>query len=252
MKRLSLLMPLLATSLIPTHGLAACKATQIQGLYGLITQAIGPEGVDTTTLSLFDLKPDLTVQETYFVNTPYRAIVNASATGTYSLGSDCDFLLEVRDSDGSPWGLTGQFNPKTRELAVIQTIPNKDTVAMGTMHPVDLKHCGPATFKGRYAFLSGGRVPASSNPLPRVPEARIGWFTANRRALYQPLEWVNFNGDVTQSEPTVIPSKTLRSCLMDISDGGFAGVVIERGQRALYMDLAPGSTRTGLMAKVRN
>lgn len=251
MKRLYPLIVLIGASLVPVTSSAECKPSQIQGLYGLITQAIGPEGVDTTTLSLFDLKPDLTVQETYSVNTPYRAIVNASASGTYSVGSDCSFELLVRDSNGSPWGLTGQLNPKTRTLAVIQNVPNKDTVAMGTMHPVDLKHCGPATFKGRYAFISGGRVPATSNPLPRVPESRIGWFTANSRALYQPVQWINLDGVVTESAPTVIPSKTLRSCLMDISDGAFTGVVIERGQRALYMDLSPGSTRTGLMAKVR-
>jgi hypothetical protein len=74
---------------------------------------------------------------------------------------------------------------------------------------------------------------------------------ADQTALNQAVELVNFNGSLSESLPTQIPSTTLKSCLVDIDNGGFAGVVVERGHRVLYMDLAPGSTRLGLMTKVR-
>ena len=53
MKRCYLLMPLMAARLIPAHSISTRRATQIQGLHGHITQAIGGKGVDATTLSQF-------------------------------------------------------------------------------------------------------------------------------------------------------------------------------------------------------
>ena len=89
------------------------------------------------------------------------------------------------------------------------------------------------------------------DPLTLVPESRLGWFIADGAQLEQPIEWVNTNGVITKTPPTQIPSDTLESCLIDLGQGSFAGVIVERGHRALYMDLAKGSYRLGTMLKVR-
>lgn len=251
MKQFSRFIALTACLLLPVTGYSYCKARELQGLYGLTTQSIGSDGVESTTLSLFDFKSNNLVDETYFVNAINKTTVNATASGKYTVARDCSFTLLVADSGGGAYGLTGQLNPKTKEVSVLQTIPNNVTVSMGVMHPVGLSYCGPQTFKGRYAFLSGGRVPSMNNASQRVPESRVGWFNASKTELLQPVQLINQNGVVTESAPTTIPSKILPSCLMNISNGGFTGVVINRGKMALYMDLSAGSTRVGMMSKVR-
>lgn len=235
---------------VPLTGVGDCNKTSIRGLYGLATQGIDSAGVHSTTLSLFEFKADKTVEEIYYVNTP-SASWKSTASGSYSVSTACEFSLKVKDTRGAFYALAGRLNPKTRQLSVIQTLPNSEEVATGVMYPVGLKHCGARRFIGRYAFLSQGVVPEDEGSPARVPESRVGWFVADQTALNQPVELVNFNGSLSESLPTQIPSTTLESCLVDIDNGGFAGVVVERGYRVLYMDLAPGSTRLGLMTKVR-
>lgn len=235
---------------VPLPSFGACNETWIGSLYGLTTQGIDSAGVHSTTLSLFEFKADKTVEEIYYVNTP-SASWKSKASGSYSISPACEFSLKVKDTNGTFYALAGRLNPKTRQLSVIQTLPNSEEVATGVMYPVGLKHCGSGRFIGRYAFLSQGVVPEDEGSPARVPESRVGWFAADQTALNQPVELVNFNGSLSESLPTQIPSTTLESCLVDIDNGGFAGVVVERGHRVLYMDLAPGYTRLGMMKKVR-
>ena len=252
MKTKSLFGLALAALLItaPLPGFAACNQTWIRGLYGLTTQGIDAAGIRSTTLSLFDFKADKTVEEIYYVNTP-SASWKSTASGSYSVSPACEFSLKVKDTIGRFYALDGRLNTKTNQLSVIQTLPNNEEVATGVMYPVALKHCGSRRFIGRYAFLSQGVVPEDDGSLARVPESRVGWFVADQTALNQPVELVNFNGSLSESLPTKIPSTTMESCLVDISNGGFVGVVVERGHRVLYMDLAVGYTRLGMMKKVR-
>lgn len=250
MKPFYRLLPLVFIFFFPVAGHTACDARQVRGLYGLTTQALGADGVETTTLSLFDFKADNVVNETYFLHSFARTITNAVATGTYSVSPSCSFALDVKDTSGVVYGLKGQLNPRTGQLNVLQTLPNQNTVAMGVMYPVGLKRCLPSTFKGRYAFLTDGRVSPVGKLLSPLPESRLGWFTAITPKLYQPVQWVNLNGLFLETPPAEIAVST-SSCLIDLSEGGFAGVIVDRGRRALYMDLSAGSVRLGVMSKVR-
>ena len=226
-----------------------CRTAQLKGLFGLATQGLGSEGIRGTTLSLFDFNGLGSVSEIYFVNTGQKSW-KASAAGQYSISADCTFSLEVKDQNGGVYALEGRMNSVSKTVNVLQTKPNNALVSVGIMRPVGFQQCGIASYLGRYAFLSQGSVPAPALSNIWVPESRVGWFLANGTDLIQPVQWVNANGVVVETPPTQFPSKTLESCLIDIDDGGFAGVVLERGRRAYYMDLAAGSYRLGLMEKV--
>ena len=247
--RLSLL--LIALSLGASNPiLAKCSPGELRGLFGLTTQALGSAGIEGTTLSLFDFKNNYSVEEIYYVNTG-GASWKSTATGNYSVSADCHLTLEVKDSGGAFYALKGRINPINKVVNVLQTQPNNSDVSLGVMRPVGLKRCNRNPFVGRYGFLSQGRVPLKNDPLTLVPESRLGWFIAEDAQLEQPIEWVNTNGVITKTPPTQIPTETLESCLIDLGQGGFAGVIVERGHRALYMDLAEGSYRLGTMLKVR-
>ena len=230
--------------------LAKCSPGELRGLFGLTTQALGSAGIEGTTLSLFDFKNNHSVDEVYFVNTG-NASWKSTATGNFSVSADCHLTLTVKDPGGTLYALKGRINPMNKVVNVLQTQPNNEDVSLGVMRPLGLKRCNRNRFIGRYGFLSQGRVPLKNDPLTLVPESRLGWFIAEDAQLEQPIEWVNTNGVITKTPPTQIPSETLDSCLIDLGQGGFAGVIVERGHRALYMDLAKGSYRLGTMLKVR-
>lgn len=229
---------------------AACKSSQIRGLYGLATQALGAAGIEGTTLSLFDFDGTDQVSEVYFVNTHGQSW-KSSAKGRYSVVNDCSFHLEVKDLSGVDYALEGQINAKTGQVNVLQTLPEGTSVSAGILRPVGLRRCRTRDYFGRYAFLSQGRVPSPVVPALHVPESRVGWFFAGESALEQPVQWVNTNGVLVETPPETIPSETLESCLVDLADGGFAGVLVDRGRLVYYMDLEAGSYRLGLMQKVR-
>lgn len=229
---------------------SGCKTSQIKGLYGLATQGLGASGIRGTTLSIFDFNGSGQVSEIYFVNTGQKSW-KSSASGTYSVSSDCAFLLSVKDQSGTVYALEGQLNPRNKTINVLQTQPNNELVSSGVVRPVGVGHCKTRNYLGKYAFLSQGNVPSPGGTPGWVPESRVGWFFANGSFLEQPVQLVNINGLVVETPPTQIASQTLESCLIDIDEGGFAGVILDRGQRAYYMDLAPGSYRLGLMRKVR-
>ena len=230
--------------------LAKCSPGELRGLFGLTTQALGSAGIEGTTLSLFDFKNNHSVDEVYFVNTG-NASWKSTATGNFSVTPDCHLSLTVKDPGGTLYALEGRINPNNKVVNVLQTQPNNEDVSIGVMRPVGLKRCHTDRFIGRYGFLSQGRVPVKNDSLTLVPESRLGWFIADGAHLEQPVEWVNTNGVISKTPPTQIPSDTLDSCLIDLGQGGFAGVIVERGHRALYMDLAKGSYRIGTMLKVR-
>jgi hypothetical protein len=248
-KNLRLLMLSLCVA-APLTGNAACKSSMIEGHYGFTTKATSTTGVISTGLSRVDFMSNGKVSENYFVNTTTTSY-EASSLGTYSVTSDCKFSMNVLDSTGEPYGLTGRVNPMTREIVVLETNSGSADVSTAVMYPVGLDFCTDQRFSGRYAFLSQGIVPASNGSSQRVPESRIGWFTADQDNLNQPVQLINLNGVVTESTPEVIPKTTLDSCLVNISNSQFVGVIVEKGARVLYMDRSPGSNRTGVMLKVR-
>lgn len=233
-----------------SHAQANCQTAGVQGLYGLTTQALGEAGIEGTTLSLFQFDGQGSVDETYYVNTANKSW-RARALGDYSVASDCRFSLQVKNPDGSLYALEGRLNPADFSVNVIQTLPDNPLVSVGTLQRIGFKSCKTRNFLGRYAFLSQGRVPSSSSSSgAKVPQSRVGWFFADGEALQQPVEWVNSNGSVSETPPTQIPSETLETCLLNIDNGGFAGVIVDRGRKILYMDLAAGSYRLGVMQKV--
>lgn len=229
---------------------AACSSRSLSGRYGLTTQAIDGAGITATTVSLFEFLPAAKpphvdrVRELYFVSTP-NASWKSSAVGTYAVSRDCHFQLAVIDLDGGPYALTGEFDPRTRTLPVLQTLSNGSSVATGVIRPVGAKVCKPAFLKGQYSVLTQGQVSAGEPPEP-LWQSRVGRLVADGYSVDQSWELVNTAGTVTYSPPAFAPAGVDRSCLWNI-DGNFPGVIVERGKRLLYMAATPGTLRLGEM-----
>lgn len=224
--------------LVPQLGQARCNRFDIDGLYGLSTEGIGPSAQTVATLSLFDFVPKQNlVREIYYVDT-VDGQSKSSALGSYSVSVDCRFTLDVVNLDGVHYVLEGELDPKGRTVQVMQTIPKNASVALGVMRRVGLKRCSAATVSGEYVFLSQGLDNG-------VYQARLGRVKTNVLGFDQTAERVNSEGVVSLSPPALIPFNVARNCTAQLLDGGYPAVIVDGGKGLLYLAGGAGTIRAG-------
>lgn len=223
---------------IPQLAHSQCNRGMLHGLYGLATQGIGPSGETVATLSVFDFSPDQRrVTEIYFVDTA-RGQRKSTALGSYQISPDCHFTLSVIDLSGRDYALEGEFNPNDHTVQVMQTVANDDSVAVGVIRRVGLNSCSASTVSRSYVFLSQGIDSGAY-------QARVGRLSSSRLGLDQTAETVNTAGVFSETAPALLPITVGRHCLAELLDGGYPAVIVEGGQRLLYLGGGSGTIRTG-------
>ena len=148
---------------------AACSTSLLSGSYAFTSTGFAFSGSaisavgDATGVLQFDGKGNVTVD--LFQSTNGTPNSEATASGTYSVSSNCLGTANLTDTKGNAFGmslsLSGGNTTATTDLFVTLARASKEILA-GSAHTVATETCSAASLTGAYALTMTGRAVSSS------------------------------------------------------------------------------------------